>query len=461
MGSGSLLRGRVIAAAFFVLALALPGVASAGPLDDPVKQWLPSSDGASWTWEWSDSAYAKTKTRERYTLAERAGQVFRLAWTTSDLENEDGAVRSDGIMDFRRSALGLVNLNWSSTPPPPQFPILCTDASGCGNSLAGSLYMVIWGSRSPVLAEPLLSGMRWSTLGGANNDVAGDSFYRGVETVVVPAFPAGVRAARIESEITQAGALGDPYGSGVRTVWWVYGVGPIKVDFRHTGGEIGEAVLQETNLKPLTAPPDGNWLPLNRGDKMTFRWKNSKHMRKASRQQFEVTQVVNAAAQVQVKSLSGPIAVSGTYLFSTRLGGIIGLAASTKSATRAKFPGLGPRSQPAAKRRRLVTPFDFMSYGFNPVLPDYPARGDTWKSTRGGRDYRVFGVTGSSKVLGIRRVRTPIGRFKALVVQSQLSQPGFRYGSGVRTSWFASGKGLVKLVFRHRDGSVSTIDRVG
>ena len=34
------------------------------------------------------------------------------------------------------------------------------------------------------------------------------------------------------------------------------------------------------------------------------------------------------------------------------------------------------------------------------------------------------------------------------------------FGSGTRTSCFAPGKGLVKLVFRHRDGSVSTVERI-
>jgi hypothetical protein len=69
-------------------------------------------------------------------------------------------------------------------------------------------------------------------------------------------------------------------------------------------------------------------------------------------------------------------------------------------------------------------------------------------------------VTGTTKVLGIRRIRTKIGSFKALVVQSKLKQKGFAFGSGIRTSWFAPGKGLVKLVFRHGDGSVSTVDRL-
>jgi hypothetical protein len=38
-----------------------------------------------------------------------------------------------------------------------------------------------------------------------------------------------------------------------------------------------------------------------------------------------------------------------------------------------------------------------------------------------------------------------------------LTQPGFPFGSGTRTCWFAPGKGLVKLTFKHRDGSTSQV----
>jgi hypothetical protein len=136
------------------------------------------------------------------------------------------------------------------------------------------------------------------------------------------------------------------------------------------------------------------------------------------------------------------------------------VATLTKAASRAKFPPLGPRSQPAARRRHFFTPFDLMLFGFNPVLPGYPSRGASWSADKSSPDWRAFGVTGKSKALGIRRVRTPAGLFKAFVVQSDLTQKGFRFGSGRRTEWFAPGKGLVKLVFRHRDGSVSTVERL-
>ena len=66
-------------------------------------------------------------------------------------------------------------------------------------------------------------------------------------------------------------------------------------------------------------------------------------------------------------------------------------------------------------------------------------------------------MDGDKIVVGVRTVRVPAGTFQALEVRSVLTQAGHRFGSGVRTMWFAPGRGLVKLVFDHRDGSVSTV----
>jgi hypothetical protein len=111
-------------------------------------------------------------------------------------------------------------------------------------------------------------------------------------------------------------------------------------------------------------------------------------------------------------------------------------------------------------RPRFVTPFDLMAYGFGPVLPAYPSNGQSWRSSRDSRDFAVYRVSGASEVLGTRKVRTPAGRFRALVIRSRLSQARHRFGSGSRTMWFAPDVGLVKLVFRHNDGSTSTVERM-
>lgn len=445
-----------------LLALALLGSAApagAQGLTDPVDQWMPSGKDATWTYNWINTVYAPKATRETYTVASQTGSSFRLAWTATD-PDDPSKTAGTGQVDYQRTNAGLVVTNWTSSPPPPQFPILCPSASQCPNSLAGVHYMVIWGNRSPVLLEPLLEGARWNSLGGGNNDVASANRYLGTEKISVPAFPEGVTAARIESNISQAGALGDPYGSGVRNVWWVRGVGPVRVEFRHAGGEISRADLQETNQKPLTAPDDTAYLPLNRGDEMRMRWRNSKHMRRWSRQRFTVPQVVNNTARVDVKSLSGPIKLAGSYVLTTRLTGVTSLSGQTKAASLADFPRLGPGGKPADERRHFFTPFDLMVYGINPVIPAHPAVGQRWKTEPGSRDFSVYGVNGSSKVVGFANVKVPAGRFRALVVRSSLRQPGFAFGSGRRTSWFAPGLGLVKLRFAHRDGSVSVVERL-
>jgi hypothetical protein len=98
-----------------------------------------------------------------------------------------------------------------------------------------------------------------------------------------------------------------------------------------------------------------------------------------------------------------------------------------------------------------------MTFGFNPVLPEYATTGESWSADTNSSDFSVYGVEGTSKVVGVQKVSVPAGTFKALAVQTHMKQPGFPFGSGTRTSWFAPGRGLVKLVFRHGDGSTSTV----
>jgi hypothetical protein len=356
-----------------------------------------------------------------------------------------------------------VNTDWTSNPPPSTFPILCQSLGSCGNSLASAFYNVIWGARAPVLAEPLLSGTSWSANGGAQNDVSSANDYLGVESISVPAFPQPVLAAKVRSQITQAGALGDPYGSGVRTTWWVYGVGPVKVVFQHAGGSgapVTTAVLQATNQVAQAPPLDAAYFPLRVGDKGRYRWTNKRYFKKPEVESYTVDQASNGTAIVKVQSVSGPLKVAGAYQFTTRLDGITSVASATKAATLAKLPLLGPRSLPPAKRRHFFTPFDLMTFGFNPVLPAYGTVGASWSSDAGSRDFSVYGVTGTTRVVGVQKVTVPAGTYQALVVSSSLRQAGFAWGSGTRTMWFAPDEGLVKLVFRHADGSVSTVDRV-
>jgi hypothetical protein len=437
------------------------GTAAAAP--PPGDLWLPHPADATWTYQWTDSVYNTTPTNEVVTVKSQAGTSFVLAWTTDGAGNPDDAPQSAGTVSFQETGIGLVNTDWSSTPPPPAFPILCATTTQCGNSLAGSLYNLIWGSRTPLLPEPLLRGASWTATGAAQNDVTSANDYLGTEVVSVPAFPQPVVAAKVQSTITQAGAIGDPYGSGLRTVWWVYGVGPVKIVFAHAGGSnapVTTVVLRSTNQTPQAAPSDLDFFPLDVGGKSTFRWTNKKHFPKPEIEKVSIDQSSNGTAIFKVASVSGPLKVAGAYEFTRRADGVTSVASSTKAASLVKMPPLGPRSLPAAKRRHFFTPFDLMTFGFNPVLPAYGVTGTTWTSSRASRDYAVYGVTGATRVGGMTTVKVPSGRYRALVVTSTLNQPGFPFGSGTRTSWFAPGVGLVKLVFRHRDGSISVVERI-
>lgn len=447
-----MVRGIVLGAA---VAAALGLAAPAG-----ADGWLPHPADATWTYQWTDSAYNATPTNEAVTVKSQSGQSFVLSWTTDGQNNPDDAPQSQGTVSFQDSNFGLVNTDWTSTPPPSSFPVLCAQLAQCGNSLASTYYNVIWAARAPVLAEPLLSGTSWAATGGAANDVTSENDYEGTESITVPAFPMPVVAAKISSQITQAGALGDPYGSGIRTIWWVYGVGPVKIVFQHAGGTaapVTTAVLQATNQQPQAPPPDANYFPMKVGLKGTYSWTNTKYFSKPEVEKFSIDQAANGTAIAKVSSVSGPMKVAGAYQFTTRLDGVTSVSSATKAASLAKLPSLGPKSLPSTRRRHFFTPFDLMTFGFNPVIPAYPVAGNTWSSDPNSRDFAVYGVNGATRIVGVQTVTVPKGTYKALVVTSKLTQPGFKFGSGTRTMWFAPDIGLVKLVFRHADGSVSTV----
>ena len=117
----------------------------------------------------------------------------------------------------------------------------------------------------------------------------------------------------------------------------------------------------------------------------------------------------------------------------------------------------GAAEEPAAQLRDAVRPDGVR---LQSVLP---AVSDVGRDLVGeGAEPRlsIYGVTGTTTVLGVQKVKVPAGTFQALVVRTKLKQEGFPFGSGTRTMWFAPGKGLVKLVFKHGDGSVSTVDRL-
>ena len=459
MGSAATTFGK---ATGVLIAFLVVFASSARAADD----WWPHSSSAKWQYSWSDSVYSPTPTTENVSVAQSSGNSFTLQWAANGVQPPSAVYSLTcagasgppdvGVVSFQDTTLGITNTNWEACPPPSADPILCANPTNCSNSVASTMFDVIWGSRTPVLSEPVLQGSAWVGQGGPAQPIpTSSSTLIGVQRVLVPAFPSGVNAAVVRSQITQAGALGDPYGSGTRTTWWVYGVGPVKVVFDHSGGgaaAVTSAVLTSTNQSPLTPPPDQNYFPLHPGTTATYKWTNTKpRFSRPVVEQMSVLQGANNTESVAFKSISGPIKIiSSRYLFTLRLNtGLTNTYGQTSARSLVTFPTLG-------HHRHFLTPLDLLTFGFNPVLPAYPANGNSWRSGN-AVDFGTYGVKGKTTIVGIRTIRVPAGRFQALEVRSVLTQRGYPFGSGVRTCWFAPGRGLVKLVFRHRNGGVSTV----
>ncbi len=453
VGHGLKLLGTAVSVGIaWVIAFAAPALGDA---------WLPHPAGAQWQYEWSDSTYNPSGTIENVVVQHQNASTFTLAWadqadkppTTTTFPCAQNA--DLGWMTFQDSPQGLVDPSpgWSSCPPPTNMPLLCPPSvSQCPDSLAGALYNVIWGARNPILSEPLLQGTSWTTAGGVQGEVTSTSQYEGLRLVKVPAFPSGVRAALVKSRIALGdGSPGDDYGTGIRYTWWVRGVGPVKIAFYHADGasSLSTVSLLQTNLRPQSPFPDQNYFPFQQGLTSRYEWTNTKHMPKAEIETVTVKAVSNRTAEVVAKSVSGPMKAAGTYEFTYGVDGLRSPLGSNAAASLVKFPRLG-------YGRHFFTPVDLMTFGFNPILSAYPQAGQSWSGGR-GFDFQVYGVRGRTWVVGLRKVHVPAGTFNAVEVRSTLTQRGFPFGSGVRTMWFAAGRGLVKLVFNHRDGSTSLV----
>lgn len=448
-------RGR-----FILWTLCLAAIAAAGPSVALADAWFPHPATAQWSYHWTDTRYNPLGTTDAVTVdsADSVTCGWQLQWTGDIRVPVPGTLGAttdqpdDGTVCFQDANTGLRNTGWSADGPPGNEPSLCRGAEACVNTLGSTLDAVIWGGRTPVLPEPLLRGASWVSTGGQNGTVSSHSEYLGRQTITVPAFPAGIRAAVTRSQITMHGTPGDRYGSGTRTTWWGYGIGPLRMVFDHVDGAITRAQLTATNLAAAHPPPDRNDFPMTAGLTGTYRWTNPRYLKTPEIDRVTVAAAGGRAARFTATTISGPLRATGHDVFSLGLDGLRATATDT-AVTRSRLPRLGGG-------QRVATPLDLMTYGVDPVLPAYPVIG-TVRPGPGAPAPRPGGVIGTSRILGVRTVRVPAGRFSALEVRSVLTEPGHPFGTGVRTMWFSPTRGLVKLVFDHADGSVSTVVLVG
>jgi len=104
------------------------GLASSSPAI--ASDSLPHPADGSWVDIWNDTPYSPVATDEAVTVEDQKAGAFSLAWTTQDQGNADGAVQSDGHVSFQENTAGVFVTHWQATPPPQQFPILCSGRRG-------------------------------------------------------------------------------------------------------------------------------------------------------------------------------------------------------------------------------------------------------------------------------------------------------------------------------------------
>ena len=417
--------------------------------------WYPHPSNAQWQYEWTDSTYNTAGTVEDVTVGSQndpSGCGWTLQWSAPSASLT--GLADSGTACFADQDFGLVNTDWSSTPPSADMPILCATASGCPNSLASALYNVIWGSRSPVLSEPVLQGTTWNSTGGASNEATSTSQLSGP--------PARQDAGISERRGRRGGSLADRARGYVRRrlrerhADHVVGVrgGAGQGGVRSRRWQRLERVPASGRTSRRSALPDQNYFPLTQGLTGTYKWTNTKHLRQPEVEKVAIDAVSNRSARDRRQERLRPdSAWSATYGFTVRLDGVRNIFGSTSAASLAKFPPLG-------HSRHFFTPVDLMTYGYNPLLPAYPVPGSSWNSGN-PRDFEITASPERRPWSASAGCASRRGRFHALEVRSVLNQPGHPFGSGVRTMWLAPGRGLVKLVFQHRDGSTSVVELIG
>lgn len=98
--------------------------------------------------------------------------------------------------------------------------------------------------------------------------------------------------------------------------------------------------------------------------------------------------------------------------------------------------------------------FHFLEAGSNTLLKYPIIVGEQWTST-GGWDGVT--TTGTTTVIGYDLITVPAGTFYALHTQTQVTTDGHATRSGTKDMWFVNNVGMVKLVFAHDDGTITTV----
>ena len=224
MGRGSFLAALLLGALLFA--------APAGASD-----WLPHGADATWTYAWTDSVYNTTPTTEKVTVKDSKGTRSPSRGRPTTRERERRARQRRHRLLPGEPAAGSSTRTGRATRRPPASRSSARRSPAAATASRALLQPDLGDAgadarRAAAAGDDLDEhGRRAAVTSRAPRDYDGQEHGERARRSRCPSPPR-----RCGREITQAGALGDPYGSGVRTVWWVRGVGPVKVEFDHSGG---------------------------------------------------------------------------------------------------------------------------------------------------------------------------------------------------------------------------------
>ena len=225
------------------------------------------------------------------------GPGFRVSWQEFGLGATSSRRRARPTSARPRPG---PNLNYQSMTPPLQFPPLCAAAAQCGNSLAGSYFLAIWGAArrrwssrsSPLDVRAARATRSWAPIATA-----------AAQRVAGPVHPAGIEAAKVESVVTQTGALGDPFGRACAPSGGLTASVPCGSS---SGTPVAARAWPSSRARRRPGPAERPLhVPLAQGVRATFRWRNDKHMRRWSVQRARVVRTLNNSSRVEVRDLSG------------------------------------------------------------------------------------------------------------------------------------------------------------
>ena len=323
-----------------------------------------------------------------------------------------------------RSSASATSRSWrrppaSSTPTGratrrrPSFPVLCAARRAAATASPARTTTSSGARGARRSRRRSLDGASGRAPAARGNDIDELSRLRRPEQVTVPAFGQPVQAAKVRTR-DHAGRRARR-SLRQRRPHRLVGLGcrPVKVVFEHAGG----ANAPVTTARPPRDEPDAEaragrreLLPARQGRHHDVPLDELAPPQEAVGPAGHGREVGERSAQLAVKSVSGPDQGRGRLRLHLPCRRAHEHLARRQLGVARELPAARPEGAAAATSAGASsTPFDLMNFGFNPSLRAYPRPAQSWEGRVSGRDFAVYGVTGTPRS-GRPTVKVPAAR---------------------------------------------------